>query len=114
MKQRKPFIPSLGETYSTKIGKEGQTCSLFFEQVNINPPCTLYLIESDLKIKEKPIFTASGSLTLTGQAENLGDSFRGKIKGVQKVKFWDKTEFQFTLPEILVQGLLYGQKKARV
>lgn len=100
IKMLKPFNPILGETYQG-VFEDGT--QIFVEQGSHHPPVSIW-----------EFLGPDGQWSLTGFGEWTASFRLNSVKGCQKgpilLRFHDGQEIVFSLPHVVVKGLLYGTR----
>jgi hypothetical protein len=99
--QFKPFVPMLGETFQGKIKGE---CNLYFEQISVMPPITLFHIESMDNMWE-----LYGHFKF--HAGIIGNYISILFQGPITVHFKDSGQkVKFRFPELVINGVITGNR----
>jgi len=93
----KPFNPILGETFQCKAGNS----MCYAEQTSHHPPITTL-------ITINPKFKLYGSIGM--EAYSGANSMNVKITGKQVLEFNDGTIYNFTYPEMQINGIMVGRR----
>jgi len=97
---KKPFNPILGETFEATF-EDGT--EIFCEQVSHHPPISNWEV---IGPNESFHFYGSGELT----ASFRGNSIKGHQQGVHYVDFPDGGSIRYSLPEVWVRGIMWGER----
>lgn len=97
---KKPFNPILGETFEATF-EDGT--EVFCEQVSHHPPISNWQV-----IGPNGSFHFYGSGELT--ASFRGNSIKGHQQGIHYIKFADGGEVRYSLPEVWVRGIMWGER----
>ena len=98
-KQRKPFVPNLGETLQMEF-EDGSTCVL--EHISFDPVITRVYMDCKGGFKIWGNILAGVSLSI--------NSFELSYLGTITIEFSDKTRLNVYMPHFKTDGFLYGER----
>jgi len=97
---RKPFNPILGETYQAHFPDGTE---IFVEQTTHHPPASNWDV-----VPKDGSYRFSGNCTWS--ASTRANTIKGYQKGPCNVDFKDGTRISYALPEVLLKGVMWGER----